>query len=86
MNHITPLLLRLTVDMVVAWKQGLSSKYTKFAKSKRREEQRCTFLLVNCNCQFEIFMFLKYFSVILKKTTKYLILSKKKNLREDSVT
>ena len=45
-------------------------------------------------------MFLKYFSVILKKTTKYLILSKKilkkttkylilskkKNLREDSVT
>ena len=43
-------------------------------------------LLFNCNCQFEIFAFLKYFSVILKKTTKYLILSKKKNLREDSVT
>ena len=35
---------------------------------------------------FEIFTFLKYFCVILEKTTKYLILSKKKNLREDSVT
>ena len=40
MNHITPLLLRLTVDMVVAWKQGLSSQYTKFCQVKRGEEQR----------------------------------------------
>ena len=28
MNPIMPLLLRLTVDMVVAWKQGLFSQYT----------------------------------------------------------
>ena len=35
---------------------------------------------------FEILTFLKYFCVILEKTTKYLIMSKKKNLREDSVT
>ena len=38
-------------------------------------------LLFNCNCLFEIFAFLKYFSVILKKTIKCLVMSKKKNLR-----
>ena len=42
MNHIMPLLLRLTVDMVVAWKQGLSSQYTKLAKSKERKNSAST--------------------------------------------
>ncbi len=42
MNHIMPLLLRLTVDMVVAWKQGLSSQYTKLAKSKEEKNSART--------------------------------------------
>ena len=38
-------------------------------------------LLFNCNCLFEIFAFLKYFSVVFKKTTKCLAMSEEENLR-----
>ena len=60
MNHITPLLLRLTVDMVVAWKQGLSSKYTKFAKSK--EERNSTAVQCCTSVLNLVFRKSKYFS------------------------
>ena len=60
MNHIMPLLLRLTVDLVVAWKQGLFSKYTKFAKSK---EERNSVAVLCCTSVFNlVFYKFKYFS------------------------
>ena len=60
MNPIMPLLLRLTEYMVVAWKQGLSSKYTKFAKSK---EERNSVAVLCCTSVFNLVFFkFKYFS------------------------
>ena len=60
MNPIMPLLLRLTEYMVVAWKQGLSSKYTKFAKSK--EERNSTAVQCCTSVLNLVFRKFKYFS------------------------